>query len=101
MRLFTALAIILLGSAMALAGATAARVAPFSAGDAQSLRAATQARGGAQRDWISRSLHRALVDDVASIPGVTVLNTAKPANPSDAKYIVRPSLQRSNGELRV
>ena len=89
MRAIALLAAILV-STQALAETKSVIVAPFA--ESNELQ---------QPDWISRSLHQSLVDDVASIPEVTVLNASKPANPNDAQYIVRSTLQRANGELRV
>ena len=89
MRAIALLAAILV-STQALAETKSVIVAPFA--ESNELQ---------QLDWVSRSLHQALVDDVASIPEVTVLNASKPANPNDAQYIVRSTLQRGNGELRV
>src|SRR5262245_40445678 len=95
MRWFASLAVVLLSSTFALAAAAtdtkSVIVAPLSEGSEQQ-----------QPDWISRSLHQSLVDDVAAIPGVTVLNASKPANPSDAQLIIRSTIQRgANGELRI
>lgn len=90
MRSFLSLAVILCSTGLALADAKSVIVAPFE--ESNELQ---------QPDWISRSLHQSLVDDVASIPEVTVLNASKPADPEDATYIVRGTIQRSDGTIRV
>lgn len=90
MRSFLSLAVILCSTALALADTKSVIVAPFE--ESNELQ---------QPDWISRSLHQSLVDDVASIPEVSVLNASQPADPADAKYIVRGTIQRSDGTIRV
>jgi TolB-like protein len=91
MRWFASLAVVLVSATVALADSKPVIVAPF-----------TESNEQQQPDWISRSLHQSLVDDVAAIPDVTVLNASKPASPSDAKYIIRATIQRGgNGELRI
>ncbi|MEO6436425.1 MAG: hypothetical protein ABIP55_11800 [Tepidisphaeraceae bacterium] len=93
MRVLAAVAAVLISTSVVFADASRVIVAPFSEADAQQ-----------HPDWISRSLHQSLVDDVAAIPEVTVLNASKPADPSDAQYIVRGTIQRSGiggSELRI
>lgn len=90
MRLFMTFIVVLCSAAFALADTKTVIVAPFE--ESNELQ---------QPDWISRSLHQSLVDEVASIEGASVLNASQPADPEDAKYIVRGTIQRSDGTIRV
>lgn len=95
-------AIVLLSSSFALAAETTTTtkilVAPF-----------TEANEQQQPDWISRAIHQAVSDDLAALASVEVVpNNPAIALPSPAQakgagvqYIVRGTIQRLNGELRV
>ena len=51
-----------------------------------------------QPDWVTRSLHQSLVDELATLKSVNVQMSKEPV---DAQYIVRATVQRVEGELRV
>jgi TolB-like protein len=61
-----------------------------------------------QPNWINRALRQSIIDDLSSVRGVTVATPAasgamqSPATqPADVDYIVRGTIQRVDGDLRV
>ena len=85
-------------AAAAMDGPTKVLVAPF-----------TEVNEQQQPDWISRAIQQSVADELSSLASVEVVpNNPAIALPSTAqakgagiKYIVRASIQRLNGEIRV
>ena len=91
-------AVVLISSSFALAEGTKVLVAPF-----------TEANEQFQPDWINRAIHQSVSDDLAALESVEVVpNNPAIALPSTAQakgagvqFIVRGTIQRLNGELRI
>jgi TolB-like protein len=83
--------------ATAMDAPTKVLVAPF-----------TEVNEQQQPDWISRAIQQSVADELSSLASVDVVPNNSAALPSTAqakgagiKYIVRASIQRLNGEIRV
>ena len=59
----------------------------------------TEANEQQQPDWLNRTLHQALVDELATQGGVRVASAK--TRPADARYVVTAQIQRVNAEIRV
>jgi hypothetical protein len=78
----------ILASSVSLADGPRVWVQPF-----------TEANPQQSPDWISKTLHQSLSDELAGIKGIQLTQSA--TKPADAQYMITGQIQRLDGELRV